>query len=519
MANEMTMDVVLNPVLNTQQFNAEVSKLEKQLRSMKSGRHATTAALGSRLIQSLVESGQAATATQARIILSDFMGGGFSNLAKANLRTAQNQAQLTINRQKQQNALQLKQAQIGLSQESKARMSTLGFLGRQWAVQNQYRAVEKEPDKEGATYLLGNIVSLRRDLLKLYLEYRVNRRQIPPLLRQIAQNTSTLRREVSDWSDTKDEKSAGSNMIMGLTKKLLGAAALSTIYKKSTEAIKAALDRGMQAIYLKAAYGNDVNWADVRARAGIYNMSVEAAASTSQYASDFRQRMMWGEISEREIVGLSRAGKWGRMVMSGEAARNPAAANQAFEEMVATTDQAKMRSILRQLGLSQELMNYNIQGYDQGTRAEFFDKFGEIAEKEWQAAVLMYDAGNQYQAYAEQISETMAMIAGVGVANISPQGRAFAERMGVGLQGLSDRNLEGANPFVKNIVQQNQGSWVNWGGPSDLVKQINVVNNNTYNVEGNLDRDAVNDIDRINRETAVAQYTQMAQSLGSRTRP
>ena len=205
--------------------------------------------------------------------------------------------------------------------------------------------------------------------------------------------------------------------------------------------------------------------------------------------------------------------------MSGEAARNPAAANQAFEEMVATTDQAKMRSILRQLGLSQELMNYNIQGYDQGTRAEFFDKFGEIAEKEWQAAVLMYDAGNQYQAYAEQISETMAMIAGVGVANISPQGRAFAERMGVGLQGLSDRNLEGANPFVKNIVQQNQGSWVNWGGPSDLVKQINVVNNNTYNVEGNLDRDAVNDIDRINRETAVAQYTQMAQSLGSRTRP
>ena len=512
MARDIQIEVDVKPVLDTRATKETKVALEKELRSMKSGQHLSAVKKASSVITQMVLSGQASTPNQARMILSEELGGGFSPLAKSVLRKAQNITSVELS------AARLKKREellIG------------GFSARAASLQNQYSAFQNAPTSEIATGLLAGIVGIRRELLKLYQEYRVNRRQVPPILRQIAQNTSSMRREVSDWESGQEKPTAGGNSLLDFTKKLTGIATIASggalLVKKGFQAINSALQRGAQAMRLQAAYGNHVNWGDVRARAGIFNMSEESAASTSKYASDFMQRMMWGEISEREIIGLSRAGRWGRMVMSGEAARNPELANQVFENMVATTDRAKMRSILRQLGLSEELMQYNIQGYDKGTREEYNKKFADIAEKEWQAAVMMYDAGNQYQVATEQLSGLLAKIAGEGIQYASPQGRTFARRMGVnsvteevvlsarergkdsllrGLTGLGP--LYDINKTMWGIMQQGHG--------------VNQNINNNVTINGNVDMDNVDSItEKMSAELAKSNYDAMANAIGART--
>ena len=534
MARDITMEMEINPVLNSKQFDAELRDLEKKLRSIRSGQHSSTSALGARLIQSLIGSGKATTATQARMVLADMMGGGFTGPQKANLRVAQNVAQRNITQSMAEwsaNRAQVKSLSARAAQE---RAVFTRLSAREWAINNAFHAFEKDPTSEGANSLMSNIVSLRRELLKLYQEYRVNRRQVPPLLRQIAQNTSGLKKEVSDW-DLGNKQSTGTSVGTDLAKKLIGGATLATavtsLLKKGGQAIMNALGRGTQAMRLEAAYGNQVSWGDVRARAGVFNMSTESAVAPSEYAADFRQRMLWGEISEREIIGLSRAGRWGRMVMSGEAARNPEAANQAFEEMVANTDKSKMRSILRQLGLTQELMNYNIQAYDTNTRREYEDRFRIMADTELDVAKMMYDAGNQLEVSLQEVSTALSAFAAETVQLLSPQGRAAYER----LKGQSDvYQINRARESSSRLIAQTEaGLGINRGIMSDSFWSmkmptptnplsgnpvtVNVTNN--MNVNGNVDMDNIDEItNRMNAATSKAMYDEMVNGMpGMRT--
>lgn len=512
MARELSIDLEVNPTLNQQATRNLINTLEKEIRSVKSGQHLSLAKKASSVMQSWVTSGVASTPTQARMILSDMMGGGFTAQQKAVLRSAQN----------------ITSSQLYLQRATRAEQQKFGaFSARAAYLQNQYQAFQQQPTSEIAVGLLAGLTGIRRELLKLYQEYRVNRRQVPPILRQIAQNTSSMRREVSDWSSDNEKPAPNNNALLAFTKKLTGIATLASgaglLFKKGTQAITSALQRGAQAMRLQAAYGNQVSWSDIRARAGIFNMSEETAAAPSQYAGDFRQRMMWGEISEREIIGLSRAGAWGRMVMSGAAARNPELANQMFENMVATTDPAKMRSILRQLGLPQDLMQYNIQGYDKATREEYNKKFADIAEKEWQAAVMMYDAGNQYQVFTQQLSELLATMAGEGIQYASPQGREFARRMGVNAvteEAVVSAKETGKDTFLRTLTGLGPLYDIN-KMMLETIQQGRNVNqniNNNITINGNVDMDNIDTItERMSAELAKSNYDSMANAIGART--
>lgn len=435
MAQEITVDLGVKPTLDMRATNSLISDLEKSLRKVQTGTHLNLAKRISSVYDKLIEAGLASTPTGARIAFSKLAGGKFKEGQQGVLRLAEG---MTAKR-------------LTLKQQEEKRQQIIGSLSARAAMlQQKAELFKEEPNEENKALLIGGIVGIRREVLKLYQEYRVNRRQIPPILRQIAQNTSSLKKEISDFDSEKPTEQTSSNA--SFLKKIVGTATgisgVMTLLKKGGQAAINALNRGAQAMRLQASYGKDVNWGDVRARAGIFNMSLESAAAPSEYASDFRQRMMWGEVSEREIIGLSRMGQWGRMVMSGEAARNPDKANAVFENMVATTNQAEMRSKLRQVGLPQDLMQYNIQGYDKATREENNQKFADIAEKEWEAAVKMYDAGNQYQLAAETISGVLAETAGKGVQYISPQGRMVARNLGV--ESVTDAQLRDTQKTISS---------------------------------------------------------------------
>ena len=90
MARDLSIDLEVNPILDTRATKNLVSTLEKELRSVKSGQHLPLARRASSVMRGLMDSGVATTSTQARIILADMMGGGFSSQQKAVLRSAQN---------------------------------------------------------------------------------------------------------------------------------------------------------------------------------------------------------------------------------------------------------------------------------------------------------------------------------------------------------------------------------------------------------------------------------------------
>ena len=497
MARELSIDLEVNPTLNAQATRNLINTLEKEIRSVKSGQHLPLARKASSVMEKWVESGFASTPTQARMILSDMMGGGFTAQQKAVLRSAQN----------------ITSSQLYLQRATRAEQQKIGaFSARAAYLQNQYQAFQQEPTSEIAVGLLTGLTGIRRELLKLYQEYRVNRRQVPPILRQIAQNTSSMRREVSDWEATQEKPRGGGNDSINLIKSAAKTLATLAGIKQIKDGFLAMVERGNQALKTRAAYGSSINWKDVRTRAALFNMPVEEAMEVNKYGSDFQQRMMWGEVSEREIIGLSRAGRWGKMVMSGEAARNPEAANQAFEELVTATDEAKMRSILRQLGLSQGQMSYNLQAYSPETRKEYAEKFGAIADAEEHLAAAVYDVGNQLELLKQELQAVTGISAYTATMMSSPQARETTRNLGY--YAPSNEAVKG---IKKDIAKELAYSFV----PRpirDAQNNISQIVNNQITINGNVDMDNVDSItEKMSAELAKSNYDAMANAIGART--
>ena len=530
MANDLRIKADVVPVLDEQAANATIKKIQSLSGRVKTGQHTQSVAQLEKevknLVATLVYTGRALTTTSGRIQTEQLMGGGLSPQVKAALRSGADQAGGALRKGLISPYTSFSEGQI------KRLMPVAQSTATSYNELLQKFLREKEnPTQEGTSTLLGNISILRRDVLKLYQEYRIQGRRVPKILQQIAQNTSGMKKEASDWktpSITEATTSGGGvlNFLKNFAKVGIGVTSIAGLLKKGKDSLQLALERGEQALRLRAAYGESVNWGDVRARAGMFNMSVESAMAPNKYAADFGQRMMWGEISEREIIGLSRAGRWGRMVMSGEAARNPGAANAAFESMVASTNPAKMRSILRQLGLPEDVMNYRLQPYNEQDRKEYEKAFREIADKELLAAEALYDAGNQLQVAGESISKFIADEAGILVQTASPQGRRVLERLtGKPADVLAaDYSMKRATSPIMNTMYAMKGIF--GGDYSGLVNNLknlsgNTVNNNlttNITIQGNADEQTVDELqDAVSRSSAISSWLEQTKQMGGLT--
>ena len=518
MAQDMTMSVLLQPEIDSSAFNKALNQLESGLRNVKRGRHKQQESLASNLIATMVKSGLATSETQARIQLSKRMGGGFSSQADAILRAGENVARYSRTHGLLEDGNRVK----SFSEKQLAKMAPKGAnVYREFRkLENRLSSFQDKPTSIGAVEISGDIKSLRVDLAKLYNEYRAQGKKIPDYLRQISKNTAIMQKAVKETpTETETHKKSFGVGVGKLISSLVGIGSVASLLKKSWDAINKAVDRGMQALHLRAAYGSSASYQAARATAGMYNMSTESAISTDTYAADFRQRMLWGEISEKEIIGLSRAGKWGRMVMSGEAARNPQKARSVFESMVASTEPAKMRSILSQLGLSQELMNYRLQPYGGQDKTEMQKQWYDLADKEMQAAELMYDAGVQLKYATEAISGWMAKEGGEIVAAASPQGRRVYSRLSGKTLEQTEKELNLTTPFNKMTPFRFSDNlrmlaeYVNGGNNvSPTVQQTNNIT-----IQGNADDRAVNEIEEATKNASVSAWMQNVKLMGGRT--
>lgn len=496
MARDMQVDLEVKPTLEVRAVRNLINTLEKELRKVQSGTHLPLAQKISSVYDKFIETGLAATPTSARIAFSKLTGGKFNERQQGVIRLAEGITAQKLSAEKSYNILQ-----------------------------SQLERFKERPTPEGRANILRTISNIEKTVISI----NKSQKNLPHALKQVSQNVNGIKKEVSDWDFGEEGKqSATTNSLLMFAKKLTGITTLVSgavaLVRKGGQAVVNALTRGTQAMRLQAAYGKDIQWGDIRARAGIFNMSTEAAAAPSQYASDFQQRMLWGEISEREVIGLSRAGRWGRMIMSGEAKRNPEAANRAFEELVTSTDQAKMRSILRQLGLPQDVMQYNIQAYDQDTRKAYERRFKEMADTELNVAEMVYDAGNQLEVALQEASDALAAFAGDTVQLLSPQGRMAYARLREKNDTQFEREIDNIRRTRVANVMNNLGYNPNrtkqfWSNElPNPVNNINQTVNNNIVIQGNADSNTVDSLrDEMSRPQAISSWFEQAQIMGGRT--
>lgn len=513
------LDIGVNPIVNIKKWEKDVAQLRKIL---KSGTEKEAVDLISGMIRTLRKHNLAASPTQGRMEIESITGK-MSAKDKATFRMAQNRVQLEESSAKQQLreeeriAASIERKKLS-QQRSKERVQSQyqSLVERATYLKEDFQEYKENPTRHGGGVLTGKATSLLRDIQKfLDKSTRVNKKE-EEYLRVIALNTSAMKKDVQDTEKKEERKTS---LIAGAKKAsaaLFGISSFIGLLKRGYKGVQGAFERGMQALQMEAAYGKTVDWRDVTTRSALFKMSKETAAEPSKYAGDFRQRLLWGEVGEREIIGLSRAGEWGKMVMSGEAARNPKKAAQAFEDLVASTDKAEMRSILGQIGLSQENMNYNMQAYDAKTRGEYSERFSELVDAEKFIAVSFFDVANQADLLAKEISKVVGEMAGEAINYASPQSRAAAENLKArfGIEGHKISVEKIKKDATKDIGLIAPAKAFSEGQNSPQIT-LNVTNNNTINGTGGESAEDYGK--RLGGATAGAIYTDLAKIMGGRT--
>lgn len=405
MARDASIELDVVPYLNDKAMNVAINNLEKRLRSVKRGMHTSLANELSSVMYTMYKSGRAATPVQARQIVESAMGGAFKSEQKAVLRSAQNitSAQIQLEKARINEEARLQQAlsrtQTSSLEELQQKIATTTYTKSEKELEELQKTKTNEEARlqhalartkisplEGlqqqiatATHTKGETALAegltRRDLLKQFnvIQKYQDAKSYPRYWKQLLADTKQFNKTTNNqYKETVKMQESLENIAPKTAKGgALDAFVAKLMPKMGWAAIGAAVYKGVQFLMNRAAagiqkgetaltehtiYGMGRNIGLTRALQYGWNISEEAASAPDRYAQDFQMRQAWGQVSDQEYVGLSRMGEYGRMVMSGEAAKDPVAAMKALRSWMQTTDRAEVRSAMGQVGLPLEIM-------------------------------------------------------------------------------------------------------------------------------------------------------------------
>lgn len=493
-----SMDVDLIPKFDQKKFDSDLNILEKKLRSLKSGSGSSASALASRLIQTLISSGQAATPTQARMILTDLMGGGFNRVALAKLRTGQNQAQITLERNRRETMVRARQERQEAFQKLSEKQKIDDLEKRAYLLGSKFSGFTTSTSESAKSALLDKVTELKYDLDKILQEYKGTNKKVPDSIKKIEKDTKKLSKGIKDFQVSPRQNAAATAFgsffgnITNAINKLIGA---FTIQKFATMA-KEGIAAGEDAITEQSIYGENRDIALSKTWSNLYGISEKAVADFQRYAIMLPQRIKTGQVqSVYERLWLQELGDLGNALITGEAAANPRA---AFAMLVAKMNsmrgqEAKMQQLLTWGGQNPELMKMTSYSYTPEAIAAELARQEEIVTKE------KYAAKASMAGRATIRRETNA--AKAAAANlVFGWWSADAAR---NLQGLSEEErqvlYENATPRVRRIMEGKPDLSLSerftipsylqglYGAAKDVVSSSsNITNNNemTINIEG-----------------------------------
>lgn len=472
MARDMEMDMLIKPIVDTKAFDAGLKKLQSMAQKGVSGlsgqQTARFEALASRLISSLVVSGRATTATQGRMQVQSALGRISGETASV-LRGAQNIAEIAV-RQGRVLHGSFSERQIARFRPDLASVST--------AYNNMlasYSAFKGTPSEQGRNELLKTVQDMRIYLGNISKDRKVNLKTIS----RIEKDTKTIGKESSQWrapltpsrttglAGMADFLRTGGKYLLSI----LGIGSLLGAIKKIIGLGSEGIKEGHSDLIEQAMYGASRNIAIGRTRAKMYGLEESVTAAPERYALDFRQRMMYGEVSDKEWIALSRMGGLGRMIISGQAAQNPEAFQKALQDYISANrgNEAEVRQTLRWLGLSPQIMGYGAIPVTNEQTKELEQAYAENIKTQKDAAILFWATATEFRKIIDDIkADTAGTISRIGNTPESRLRQAIAWR-GAGYSANERQIVE--NALKERIALENA---VLSGNTSYLAEKLHV---------------------------------------------
>lgn len=362
MARDMQVDLLVNPIVDTQKFDAELKRLEKMADKGVSGIGSRQGVafqnLATRLMTSLMVSGRASSPTQSRMIIESALGK-VSGSTKSLLRGAQNMSDFVVKQGRVMPYGSFSERQI-----KSWRADLAGTAGAYNAMLNSYAAFKGTPTQENKDVLLKAVMAVNAQLANISKD----RKKEIKTFGKIAKDTDSIQKEASSWSaPLTPSRTAGLAGMADFLKtggkyllSILGIGSLLGAIKKIASMGIQGIQQGYNDLVEQSIYGVNRDIAGARAQSRMYGIKEESLVGAERYALDFRQRMMWGEVSDKEWIALSRLGGLGSKIISGEAAKNPEAFRKDIQNYIRQNrgNEAEVRQMLSWLGWSPDIMAY-----------------------------------------------------------------------------------------------------------------------------------------------------------------
>lgn len=362
--HEINIEAGIVPVLDQRSADAVMKRLQTMLSRLGSAQHTALAQefqnLFSQAVASRVASGRATTATSARIAMEQSLGIRGGSAAKALAREAADMA-----------AIALKQGRVSpytsfSPKQIKMWRSDLGGAATAYNdMLKSYEAFKIAPNKETQSELIKAITLVNTQLANMSKDRKAESKTVD----KIEKDAKAIHKEAKDFTKpTETANALGAaaaikGSMKGIMRGALGMFGISSVWnalKKFGLMGIQSIKEGYNDLVEQSVYGANRDIAGTRSLSKMYGMKEESLVGAERYALDFRQRMMMGEVSDREFIALSKMGALGQMVVSGEAGRNPQQFQKALQEYIRTNkgNEAEVRQNLRYLGLNPDIMAY-----------------------------------------------------------------------------------------------------------------------------------------------------------------
>ena len=409
MARDMQVDLLVNPIVDTKKFDAELKRLEKMSNRGVSGIGSRQGLafqnLATRLMTSLIVSGRASTPTQSRMIIESALGrmsGGTRSL----LRGAQNISDFVV-----RSGRVMPYGSFSERQIRGWRTDLAGTAGAYNAMLNSYAAFKSAPSEQSKDALLKAVLAVNAQLSNINKERKTEIKTFA----KIEKDTQAIHKEATDWrtltkpSETTSALGAAAFLKSGF-RKLLSMFGLGTMVgaaKKWVDLGLSGIKQGSRDLEEQAIYGAQRNIAIGRARAKMYGLDESLTGAPERYALDFQQRMKWGQVSDMEWIALSRMGELGRKIMRGETGES---LQKSIEDYIAKNrgNEAEVRFMLQQLGISPSLMKYGVYKYQEGDVKELTDAYAEVIQKQKDHAIAIWETADDINKAIAEVRETAA---------------------------------------------------------------------------------------------------------------
>lgn len=251
--------------------------------------------------------------------------------------------------------------------------------------------------REGGTQeewdrLQATTVKLDSRMTRMISNMEKNGKQAAGYQKKTAADTHRLATEVAAGGKVISSPLSGLGQLGALGLRALGLGSLVGAVVKAVNWAwrqgQAAINRGATAYDRQAQYGYDEGTlASARLTQREYSTAPGAVERAQDYGADFRERMMWGEVSDREWIALSRMGEYGRLLMSGAGETDPERVQRALESHIRAAGNnprklAQLRHDLTVLGQDASLANIRMRELSPQEYENLYQQYKALSGRE-----------------------------------------------------------------------------------------------------------------------------------------